>query len=161
MALTLPYPSLDFVPLDVLTAEEMNEIVANYTYIANQFPIGTANIASSAVTADKIDWTTTQHFSSYISGVEQVALSAGQGVVKRFAEFFGGTTAFAQMMDGKAIAAASVFVSGAGSTGDIRTKLMVNSSQFDDWDAYGFGINNIGNETRTPGCKVFLLLVDV
>lgn len=40
MALTLPYPGLDFVPLDILTAEEMNEIVANYTYIANQFPIG-------------------------------------------------------------------------------------------------------------------------
>lgn len=38
MALTLPYPDLDFVPLDILTAEEMNEIVANYTYIANQFP---------------------------------------------------------------------------------------------------------------------------
>ena len=38
MALILPYPNLDFVPLDVLTAEEMNEIVANYTFIANQFP---------------------------------------------------------------------------------------------------------------------------
>lgn len=38
MALTLPYPSLDFVPLDVLTAAELNEIVANYTYIASQFP---------------------------------------------------------------------------------------------------------------------------
>lgn len=40
MALTLPYPGLDFVPLDILTAEEMNEIVANYTFIASQFPIG-------------------------------------------------------------------------------------------------------------------------
>jgi hypothetical protein len=39
MALTLPYPSMSFVPLDVLTAEEMNHIVSNYTYIANQFPI--------------------------------------------------------------------------------------------------------------------------
>lgn len=61
MALTLPYPSLSFVPLDVLTAEEMNEIVANYTYIANQFPIGSANIASSAVTSSKIDWTTIKY----------------------------------------------------------------------------------------------------
>lgn len=60
MALTLPYPSLSFVPLDVLTAEEMNEIVANYTYIANQFPIGTSNIASNAVTYGKIDWSTFQ-----------------------------------------------------------------------------------------------------
>lgn len=37
MALILPYPNLDFVPLDVLTAEEMNEIVANYTFVSNQF----------------------------------------------------------------------------------------------------------------------------
>lgn len=35
MAITLPYPDLVFVPLDKLTAEEMNEIVANYTAIAN------------------------------------------------------------------------------------------------------------------------------
>lgn len=47
MALTLPYPSLDFVPLDVLTAEEMNQIVANYTYISNQFPISQANLATA------------------------------------------------------------------------------------------------------------------
>lgn len=44
MALTLPYPDLDFVPLDILTAEEMNEIVANYTFISNQFPIASSNI---------------------------------------------------------------------------------------------------------------------
>lgn len=37
-AITLPYPNMSFVPLDVLTAEEMNHIVANYTYIANQIP---------------------------------------------------------------------------------------------------------------------------
>lgn len=35
MAITLPYPSLVFVPLDKLTAEEMNEIVTNYETIAN------------------------------------------------------------------------------------------------------------------------------
>lgn len=48
MALVLPYPDLDFVPLDILTAEEMNQIVANYTHIANQFP----------VTSQNIDWAT-------------------------------------------------------------------------------------------------------
>lgn len=52
MALTLPYPDLDFVPLDILTAEEMNEIVANYTYIANQFPIRTSSL----------DWSTMPYF---------------------------------------------------------------------------------------------------
>lgn len=44
MALTLPYPNLDFVPLDVLTAEQMNQMVANTNYIANQFPISSSNI---------------------------------------------------------------------------------------------------------------------
>lgn len=44
MALTLPYPDLTFVPLDILTADEMNEIVANYTYIAAQFPVSSASL---------------------------------------------------------------------------------------------------------------------
>lgn len=47
MALTLPYPSMNFVPLDVLTAAEQNQLVANIEYIANQFPI----------TSPNIDWT--------------------------------------------------------------------------------------------------------
>lgn len=58
MSLSLPYPNLDFVPLDVLTADEMNQIVANYTYISNQFPLTASAIASGAVTSDKVDWTT-------------------------------------------------------------------------------------------------------
>lgn len=57
MALTLPYPSMSFVPLDVLTAEEMNHIVSNYTYIANQFPIATDNIANGAITPAKASFT--------------------------------------------------------------------------------------------------------
>lgn len=47
MALTLPYPSMSFVPLDELHAQELNQIVANYTYIANQFPIQSTNLATS------------------------------------------------------------------------------------------------------------------
>lgn len=54
MALTLPYPNMSFVPLDVLTAEEMNHIVANYTAIANVFPIGSSEIADNAITNNKI-----------------------------------------------------------------------------------------------------------
>lgn len=58
MALTLPYPSMNFVPLDVLTAAEQNQLVANIEYIANQFPITNANIGSAAVKSQNIDWTT-------------------------------------------------------------------------------------------------------
>lgn len=32
--MSLPYPSMTFVPLDVLTAEEMNQIVANIEYLS-------------------------------------------------------------------------------------------------------------------------------
>ena len=32
--MSLPYPSMVFVPLDVLTAEEMNQLVANIEYLS-------------------------------------------------------------------------------------------------------------------------------
>lgn len=35
--MSLPYPSMTFVPLDVLTAEEMNQLVANIEFLANGF----------------------------------------------------------------------------------------------------------------------------
>lgn len=82
MALTtLPYPSLDFVPLDILTAEEMNQIVANYTAINNatigtnqlaDSSITTSKLANKAVTSDKVDWTTLSHVSNVGSSVIDV-----------------------------------------------------------------------------------------
>lgn len=54
MALVLPYPNMDFVPLDILTAAEMNELVANIEYISTQFPVATANIADTSITTGKI-----------------------------------------------------------------------------------------------------------
>ena len=41
MALTLPYPNMDFTPLDILTADEMDQLVANIEYIATLFPMET------------------------------------------------------------------------------------------------------------------------
>lgn len=88
MALTtLPYPSLDFVPLDILTAEEMNQIVANYTAI-NNATIGTSQLAnnsittpklaSKAVTSDKVDWATFPSASLVADGSDT---TAGVGTV--------------------------------------------------------------------------------
>lgn len=54
---TLPYPNMDFVPLDVLTADELDQIVANIDAI-NNASIPTDSIADGAVTSDKIDWST-------------------------------------------------------------------------------------------------------
>lgn len=54
MALTLPYPDMVFVPLDILTAAEQNQLVDNIEYIANQFPITAANIANATITNTQI-----------------------------------------------------------------------------------------------------------
>lgn len=54
MALTtLPYPNMDFVPLDVLTADELDQIVANIDAI-NNATIGTSSISNLAITGAKI-----------------------------------------------------------------------------------------------------------
>lgn len=49
MAYTLPYPNIVFVPLDVLTAEELNQIVANTEGLASQ-------ITSASRTINVIDF---------------------------------------------------------------------------------------------------------
>lgn len=61
--MSLPYPSMTFVPLDVLTADEMNQLVANIESLADGSgldagAIGTSAIANAAITSQKIDWTT-------------------------------------------------------------------------------------------------------
>lgn len=68
MAASIPYPSIVFVPLDILTAEELNQLQANTVYLANLFPLAAASIADGAITNTKlgsaavktgnIDWTT-------------------------------------------------------------------------------------------------------
>lgn len=35
MALALPYPDMDFVPLDILLASELNQMVANIEFLAS------------------------------------------------------------------------------------------------------------------------------
>lgn len=68
MALTLPYPDMVFVPLDILTAEEQNQLVGNIEFLANQFPLSASNIANGAIGSDQlaagavksnnVDWST-------------------------------------------------------------------------------------------------------
>lgn len=54
MALTLPYPDMVFVPLDILTAEEQNQLVGNIEFLANQFPLSASNIANGAIGSDQL-----------------------------------------------------------------------------------------------------------
>lgn len=50
---TLPYPNMDFVPLDVLTADELDQIVANIEAINNAM-IGTGSISNGAINTAKL-----------------------------------------------------------------------------------------------------------
>ena len=50
---TLPYPSMDFTPLDVLTADELDQIVANIDAV-NNATVGTTSIATGAITTAKV-----------------------------------------------------------------------------------------------------------
>lgn len=80
MALTLPYPSMVFVPLDVLTADEMNQIVANYEFISDQFPIDSDNIDWPTLVAKTIDATTTNTKVKNLN-VKLVYNDAGFGII--------------------------------------------------------------------------------
>lgn len=57
MITTLPYPSMDFVPMDILTASELDQIVANIEAVNNAM-IGNSAISANAISNDKIDWST-------------------------------------------------------------------------------------------------------
>lgn len=67
---TLPYPNMDFTPLDVLTAAEMDQMVANDQYLRN-FCAGLANgtnidngvilprhILDGSIQSSKVNWAT-------------------------------------------------------------------------------------------------------
>jgi hypothetical protein len=61
--MALPNPSMSFTPFDILTAEEMNDLVENIEALAagtglNTDAITTVKIDDGAVTNPKIDWTT-------------------------------------------------------------------------------------------------------
>lgn len=74
MTPSLPYPNITFVPLDVLTAEELNQMAANTDAIASVFPIKSANIASNAVTTAKID-------AGAVTGAKIASAAVGTGKI--------------------------------------------------------------------------------
>lgn len=81
MAIALPYPGLTFVPLDKLTAEEMNEIVANYTAIANTVSatsfVDDKDTSPRTVTTGKDTVVQTLDISSIPTGAEFLVISQG------------------------------------------------------------------------------------
>ena len=56
----LPYPDMDFTPLDILTAAEMDQMVANDQYLTN-FVNGLAdgsNLSDGVIQARSLDYST-------------------------------------------------------------------------------------------------------
>lgn len=75
MALSLPY-NLVFVPLDVLTAEELNNLMADISYISNQFPLTSSNIGSGAIGSTQLATNAVTSAKISSGAVTSTALSA-------------------------------------------------------------------------------------
>lgn len=89
----LPYPDMDFTPLDILTAAEMDQMVANDQYLRD-FCAGLAdgtNLSDGVIQARKIDWSTFDQFSPEQTGTRCSVRVASFGKV---AIIVGTTTAF-------------------------------------------------------------------
>lgn len=50
MAVTLPYPSMNFVPLDILTAQQQNQLVANINFLAGKIEVPVSYAPSDMIT---------------------------------------------------------------------------------------------------------------
>lgn len=82
MTAPLPNPSIVFVPLDILTADELNQICQNVSYLAGLFPIQSANIAAGAIKSDAIDYTSLKKWSPNYRQKSSLTLdSNGKGTV--------------------------------------------------------------------------------
>lgn len=82
--MSVPYP-LVFIPFDILTAEELNQLVENDVALADGTAIDagaitTSTLAESAVTASKIDWSTLNSLPAFPGsvGVSSEVLLRGQ-----------------------------------------------------------------------------------
>lgn len=163
MALTLPYPDMVFVPLDILTAEEQNQLVGNIEFLANQFPLAASNIANGAigsgqlaagaVKSDNVDWTTlTSSLGSrqgrvYLGdvkiqwGITQMSMPSGRDVTKvvTFPEAFNHTPVVFANCDGW-IAIRAIFAFNISTTQFTLGAQQVQGSQQNptfDWLAIG------------------------
>lgn len=72
----LPYPGKSYSPFDILTAEELNEDVANIESLADGSGVGDA-----AITASKIDFTTFAVANGYTYGWKSTNMLANQGSI--------------------------------------------------------------------------------
>lgn len=119
--MALPYPGMDFTPLDILTAAEMDKIVANIESLAN----GTG-IADGVIQARKVDFKT--FGSKFYTNENAIKTYKDNRYVLAASDKF----EFA----GRYIILASATLSGRGSSTDIRLKVQVNDKEIFYSDTY-------------------------
>jgi hypothetical protein len=121
----LPNPSMAFTPFDILLAEELNDLVENIESLATgsgigDGSIGTSDLANSAVTSAKVDFTTLYKGSGLMTTISSLTTtpqvgasitipSGVTGVVEVIATFeynnagAGGALFFAQIAKGSVV----------------------------------------------------------
>lgn len=92
MALTLPYPNMDFTPLDILTADEMDQLVANIEYLAQRFPVTTTRDSLWSGTISDTATTATLSEALVDGGVYIATFMAISGAYQASFVFLGGQT---------------------------------------------------------------------
>lgn len=142
---TLPYPNMDFVPLDVLTADELDHIVANIDAI-NNASIPTDSIADGAVTSNKIDFTTLPYAYAY-TDTRQDSFT---GIVPydAFISNNGFTLSGGALRVPKSgYYRISARISGFGSQGWIRVHIASNTSDSSTATIVGSGLTRMPSDT--------------
>lgn len=130
MAVVLPYPDMDFVPLDILTAAEQDQLVANIEYLAGIFPLGSSDIADGAITSDKIDWTTMQgeQYIGRFTTAPSFTLPAGYRIYH-----IRGKATYSS-----ASANAGMFIARTNRTGTDWVRRIIGSSTGLDWGEFSY-----------------------
>lgn len=152
---TLPYPSMDFVPLDILTATELDQLVANIEAI-NNANITTSAIANRAITPAKIDASAFGHFARDNDGGSQtftannhiVALYPNQLVQEVGCSYSSGTFTISQA--GYWVITGGGRVSSGTSAGTARILLNGSSIAVESMTGYATSsVNTTGNASMS------------
>lgn len=135
MAFSLPNPDIEFVPLDVLTAEELNQVVANINALSEQFPLRAENIASNAITNAKIlDGTINANKLNWSSNAAPTAYSTTSTRISTTFVTTGELNVSAFPAGAKFVVLAEAGFNGDSSAPSVTSKLSYNGT---DSPAYG------------------------
>lgn len=145
--MSLPYPSMVFVPLDILTAEEMNQLVSNIESLSS----GTG-LADGAITSDKID-SATFYYESPTQTISSI--SSLESITVRLADIIPN---YSTIVANNIIVGAFVVFTGGG-TGAATYKMQGIGGSLDQQN-YGFVLNNNLEQALGPWYyKVILTLL--